>query len=203
MMKRTIIWNVKSGSIVDVRGCFRGKFCLHFQDRCKEHFFQNKMLNIWWTTRHMPQDHVLPIMRTFVTCTADLIFFGNYIYCIYRVRETELVYDWWFTTNQFVLTISPLRLTTSNFIFWLNTCGYSPYVTSSLTRGWVCSLQLLLALASAVTLRSESRGSHDYILVSQIRDCPNLEGQVPVFIFSRNRVAQLYPQALGSLFVAS
>jgi hypothetical protein len=27
--------------------------------------------------------------------------------------------------------------------------------------------------------------------------------QVPVFIFPRNRVAQLYPQALGSLFVAS
>jgi hypothetical protein len=31
---------------------------------------------------------------------------------------------------------------------------------------------------------------------------PNLEGQVPVFISPRNRVTQLYPQALGSLFVA-
>jgi hypothetical protein len=30
-----------------------------------------------------------------------------------------------------------------------------------------------------------------------------LEGQVPVFINPRNRVAQLYLQALGSLFVAS
>jgi hypothetical protein len=30
-----------------------------------------------------------------------------------------------------------------------------------------------------------------------------LEGQVPVFIYSRNRVAQIYPQALGSIFVAS
>jgi hypothetical protein len=37
----------------------------------------------------------------------------------------------------------PLRLTTSNFIFQLNTCGCSLYVTSSLTRGWVCRLQLL------------------------------------------------------------
>jgi hypothetical protein len=45
--------------------------------------------------------------------------------------------------------------------------------------------------------------SHDHILLSQIRDSPNLEGQVPVFISLRNRVAQLYPQALGSLFVAS
>jgi hypothetical protein len=32
---------------------------------------------------------------------------------------------------------------------------------------------------------------------------PNLEGQVPVFISPRNRMAQLYPRALGSIFVAS
>jgi hypothetical protein len=67
----------------------------------------------------------------------------------------------------------PLRLTTCNF-FQLNTCGHSPYVTSSLTRGWVCRLQLLLVLASAVILRSDSRGSHDHILLSQIRDSPYL-----------------------------
>jgi hypothetical protein len=97
----------------------------------------------------------------------------------------------------------PLRLTTSNFVFQLNTCFHSPYVTSSLTRGWVCSLQLLLALARAVILRSESRGTHDHILLYRIQDSPNLEGQVPVFISPRNRVSQLYPQALGSLFVAS
>jgi hypothetical protein len=36
-----------------------------------------------------------------------------------------------------------------------------------------------------------------------IWDSPNLEDQVPVFISPRNRVAQLYPWALGSLFVAS
>jgi hypothetical protein len=70
-------------------------------------------------------------------------------------------------------------------------------------RGWVSHLQLLLALASAVILRSESCGTHDHISLSQIRDFPNLEGQVPVFISPRNRVAQLYPQALGSLFVIS
>jgi hypothetical protein len=32
---------------------------------------------------------------------------------------------------------------------------------------------------------------------------PNLEGQVPVFITATNRIARLYLQALGSLFVAS
>jgi hypothetical protein len=98
---------------------------------------------------------------------------------------------------------SPLRLTTNNFIFKLHTCGYSSCVTSSLTKGWVCRLQLLLVLASVVILRSDCRGTHDYILLSQIRDFPKLEGQIPIFISPRNRVARLYPQALGPLFVAS
>jgi hypothetical protein len=64
-------------------------------------------------------------------------------------------------------------------IFQLNARGYSRYVTSSLKREWVCHLQLLLVLASAVILKSESYGNHD-ILLSQIQDSPNLEGQVPV-----------------------
>jgi hypothetical protein len=51
------------------------------------------------------------------------------------------------------------------------------------TKERVCRLQLLLVLASAVLLGSESRGTHDHILLSQIRDSPNLECQVPVFIF--------------------
>jgi hypothetical protein len=34
-------------------------------------------------------------------------------------------------------------------------------------------------------------------------DSPNLEGLVPVFISPGNRVAKLYPRALGSLFAAS
>jgi hypothetical protein len=62
--------------------------------------------------------------------------------------ESQLLYDWRFTSNQFVLVTSPLRITTS--IFFDNTCSHSPHVTSSLMRGWVCHLQLLLALSSAV-----------------------------------------------------
>jgi hypothetical protein len=70
-------------------------------------------------------------------------------------------------------------------------------------RGLVCRLQLLLAVASAVILGFESRVTHDHILLTEIRDSPNLEGQVQVFIFPRNRVTRLYPQTLGSLFIAS
>jgi hypothetical protein len=40
-------------------------------------------------------------------------------------------------------------------------------------------------------------GTRDHILLSQIRDFPNLEGQVPVCISPRDRVAQQYNEALG------
>jgi hypothetical protein len=70
-------------------------------------------------------------------------------------------------------------------------------------RGYVCRLQLLLVLASAAISRSESGGTHDHILLPKIRDFHNLEDEVPVFIIHRNRVAQLYSQALDSLSIAS
>jgi hypothetical protein len=44
------------------------------------------------------------------------------------------------------------------------------------------------------------RDSWPYFTVTDSRP-PNLEGQVPVFISPRNRVALLYPQALGSSIV--
>jgi hypothetical protein len=82
-----------------------------------------------------------------------------------------------------------LQTHNQNFYF-SNTCCYSPYVTSSLTRGWVCH-SLLLVLASAVVHRSESHRTHDHILLSQTWDSPNMKGLVPLFVGSRNRVAQL------------
>jgi hypothetical protein len=50
---------------------------------------------------------------------------------------------------------------------WVCWCG-----AFSLTRGRDCRLQLLLALANAVILGSEFLGTHDHILLSQIRDFP-------------------------------
>jgi hypothetical protein len=54
------------------------------------------------------------------------------------------------------------------------------------TTGRVYRLQLLLTLASVV-LGSQSRWTHDHILLSQIRDSTYLEDQVPV----------LYPPGTG------
>jgi hypothetical protein len=75
-----------------------------------------------------------------------------------------------------------------------------------LCRRYVCCTvvtdKLLLGLASTVTLGSESRGTHDHILLSQIRDSLNLEDQVLIFRSGSDWVAQLYLQARVSIFVA-
>jgi hypothetical protein len=65
-------------------------------------------------------------------------------------------------------------------------------------REWVCHLQLLLALTSAVILGSKCHGTHDHIVLSQIRESPNLEGQFPAFISHMNRVTQFIPP--GTVF---
>jgi hypothetical protein len=51
------------------------------------------------------------------------------------------------------------------------------------------------------SLTDPSRTGPITILYCLIWDSPSLEGKVLVFISPRNRVAQLYPRALGSLYV--
>jgi hypothetical protein len=99
------------------------------------------------------------------------------------------------------LGAKPLEAQDQQFFFQLNTCGHSPYATASLMRGWICRLQLLMALARAVILSSESRGTNGHSLLSQIRDSPNLDGQVPVFLSPKRRVALLIPPGMGFHFL--
>jgi hypothetical protein len=58
--------------------------------------------------------------------------------------KSNLLCDWRFTASQFVLMSSPWSPTTRDF-FYLNPSGNSPYLTSSLTRRWVCRLWICLA----------------------------------------------------------
>jgi hypothetical protein len=78
------------------------------------------------------------------------------------------------------------------------------FVAPSLTRGRVCNLlyNCFCALPEQ-SLLGRSPAELTAIFYCLIRDSPNLEGQVPAFISPRNGVAQLYPRALCSLFVAS
>jgi hypothetical protein len=79
----------------------------------------------------------------------------------------------------------------------------SYFVAPSPTRGRVCNLlyNCFWALPEQ-SLLGWSPAELTAIFYCLIWDSPNLEGQVPVFISSRNRVAQ-YPRTLGSFFVAS
>jgi hypothetical protein len=81
-----------------------------------------------------------------------------------------------------------------NFFRQLRVCWCG---APSLTRSQVCTFQFLPGINSAAFLRSESHGTHEHSLLSLFLRLLNLEGQVPVFISLRNRVAQLYPRALG------
>jgi hypothetical protein len=78
------------------------------------------------------------------------------------------------------------------------------FVAPSLTRGLVCKLPYNCSWAlPEQSLLGRSPAELTTLLYCLIWDSPNLEGQDPVFISPRNRVAQLYPRALGSLFVDS
>jgi hypothetical protein len=61
--------------------------------------------------------------------------------------ESELLYNWLFTANQFVLAPSPLRLKATDFS-QPNAFDHSPYVTSSCTRKWGCLLWICQASSS-------------------------------------------------------
>jgi hypothetical protein len=70
------------------------------------------------------------------------------------------------------------------------------FLGASLARGLVCSLQCSRSMIRV------SQNPQLYFTVSS-ETPPNLEDQVPIVIFPRNRVAQLYPRALGSPYIIS
>jgi hypothetical protein len=107
---------------------------------------------------------------------------------------------WRRSVGQSVLVSSTHLGPKTRFLLLSDSCVFVD-VGRSLCR--VCRLQLLLAFTTTVIFGSESHGIHDHILLFHIRDSPNLKGHVTLFISPRNRVAQLYPQALGYLYVAS
>jgi hypothetical protein len=92
----------------------------------------------------------------------------------------ESLYDRQFTTNQFVLaprSSSPRPLT--NIFFQLNTCGYSLYVTSSLTKGYMS-----FTITAGPCQRSHSwiqvpRDSWPYFTVSDSRLPPTWRARSP------------------------
>jgi hypothetical protein len=93
------------------------------------------------------------ILLTFLN--SQLQFFQSILWSkLVRVRVRFTV--WLVVYRQSVcLGVEPLEIHGQTFLPQMNTYNKSPYIISSLTRGWVCHIQLLLDLASAFILGSE------------------------------------------------
>jgi hypothetical protein len=61
----------------------------------------------------------------------------------------------------------------------------------------------MLGFASAVLLGSEFRVAQDHILFFEFFILPQPGGPGPYMYIPRNGVVHLYPQTLGSIFIAS
>jgi hypothetical protein len=104
--------------------------------------------------------------------------------------ESESLYNWQFTANQFILTTSPLRHKTSNLFF-----------------NWTLAVIVLTLFTIAAEPRQRSHSeirvprnsSHFAVSDSRLLQ-PGAPG--PRIYIPRNRVARLHPQAPGSLSVA-
>jgi hypothetical protein len=70
-------------------------------------------------------------------------------------------------------------------------------------RGWVHRLRLLLVFASVVILGSGSCGTRDHIYCLRFETPPTWRARSPYLYPPGTGWLQLYPQALGSLFVTS
>jgi hypothetical protein len=95
--------------------------------------------------------------------------------------ESELLYDWWFTANQSISSS------------WRQAPWDSRPVI--LFSNWTLAVILCNILSDEEgSVVSESCRIHDHILLSQIQDSPNLEGQAPIFISPRHWVPFTSPR---------
>jgi hypothetical protein len=137
-------------------------------------------------------------------CFPFLNFWSLWITLLFCLCVTQLFLGLWkslsyFTTDsqsvsQYVLVSSPFGLLIRYYFLSESCCLVSKGHPLWREDGSAVSVQ---------SLNGPSHAEHVTIFYCLIWDSPNLEGQVPVFISTRNRVAQLYPRALGSLYIAS
>jgi hypothetical protein len=124
------------------------------------------------------------------------------IWTAYLSNKIQILSWSYFTTNgqsisQCVLVSNPLwdmwpDITSCRKVaMWKSRCCLCG--ASSLRRGRVCSCAMQ-------PVNGPSRAESVTILYCLIWDSPNLEEQIPIVISPMNKVSQLYPLALGSIY---
>jgi hypothetical protein len=141
------------------------------------------------------------LLRTCLTCRTEQIVVPD------KTLKHELLFHWptilqiscciwpfkgrsWCWIESYVTTDGQLASSSScqapiwaplpDFLYMPDRCGLVA-VACPVTRGWVCSSQLLLGLASAVILGSESRRTHEFL--------PNI-----TYIFSSSETGSTQPR---------
>jgi hypothetical protein len=123
-------------------------------------------------------------------------------YFFHGTPPSELLYYWRFTANHFVFVAVPLRLTTSKFFLRQNTCGYSPYVTSSLMRRCVSRLQMLIPPQRSHSRVRVPRESWPHFTLSESK-LPQPGGPGSSIYIPQEQDGPVIPPGTGFLFVAS
>jgi hypothetical protein len=127
------------------------------------HYLQRESLVHWAVVYH--QGLISLLEKWFVWVFASLIFLLELSHHNFK-SKSKLCYNRR-SVSQSVLVSSPIWSQRPDFYYCQTMMGlltWAPY---------------------------QSPGTHDDSLLSQVWDSPNMEGQVPVFISPRNRVAQL------------
>jgi hypothetical protein len=92
--------------------------------------------------------------------------------------KLQLLYDWRFTANPFVLATKNPWESRPDF-FQLNPCSHSPYVTSSLMREWVCLLWICLAFRQVYVSHIQHVTEHScFCTIYKSSVSPAFAGQV-------------------------
>jgi hypothetical protein len=103
------------------------------------------------------------------------------------------------SVGQSILVSSTLLGSETRILLLSDCCGFFLCGAPSLTRGRMCRLQLLLVLASAVIVVFKSRGTHDCIFLSQIRESPQPGGRGPLIYIPRERSGPVIVQVRVTL----
>jgi hypothetical protein len=111
-----------------------------------------------------------------------------------QLRSANHRFRFWLTGFKVRVMLRPIL----SCLVYVTNASLGPKTGFLLLSDWFVVVDCCLRWGDSFVICS-CCGTLDHMLHSQIRDSLKLEGQVPIFTFPRNKVAQLYPKRSLSL----